>query len=87
MSAWKNIDFDSQTIIDGLEPWVNCESPTWDAEAVNQMMDLAAIKCAALGATIERIPGSMGFGGSLRARFPHSKMGKPGIMISGHFDT
>ncbi len=87
MGAWKNINFDCQTIIDGLEAWVNCESPTWDAEAVNQMMDLAAIKCADLGATIERIPGYMGFGGSLRARFPHSKMGKPGIMVSGHFDT
>ena len=87
MSVWKDISFDCQTIVDGLEPWVKCESPTWDAEAVNEMMDLAAIKCADLGATIERIPGSMGFGGSLRARFPHSKMGQPGIMVSGHFDT
>ncbi len=87
MSVWKDISFDCQTIVDGLEPWVKCESPTWDSEAVNKMMDLAAIKCADLGATIERIPGSMGFGGSLRARFPHSKIGQPGIMVSGHFDT
>ena len=87
MSVWKDISFDCQTIVDGLKPWVECESPTWDSEAVNKMMDLAAIKCADLGATIERIPGSMGFGGSLRARFPHSKIGQPGIMVSGHFDT
>ncbi len=87
MTNWKDITFDSQAIVQGLKPWIECESPTWDAKAVDRMMDLAAVKCAELGATIERIPGAMGFGGSLRARFPHPNMGQPGIMISGHFDT
>ena len=29
----------------------------------------------------------MGFGDSLRARFPHPDFGKPGILIYGHMDT
>lgn len=45
------------------------------------------MKCAKLGATIERIPGTMGLGGSVRATFPHPRQGQPGIMITGHFDT
>ncbi|WP_172327506.1 M20/M25/M40 family metallo-hydrolase [Mangrovicoccus sp. HB161399] len=87
MTTWKDLDFDTDGIIDGLKPWIECESPTWDATAVDRMMDLVAMKCAELGATVERIPGVMGLGGSVRARFPHPKMGEPGIMITGHFDT
>ena len=87
MKTWKDLEFDTDAIIEGLRPWVECESPTWDAAAVDQMMDLAVMKCAELGATIERIPGTMGLGGSVRATFPHPRRGAPGIMITGHFDT
>jgi glutamate carboxypeptidase len=51
------------------------------------MTDLAAYDLAACGAEIERIPGRMGLGGSVRARFPHKNFGKPGILVSGHLDT
>ena len=51
------------------------------------MMDLATYDLVAAGASIERIPGRMGFGGSVRATFPHKDSGKPGILISGHLDT
>lgn len=81
------LPFDTDEMLTGLKPWIECESPTFDAAAVNRMMDIAAYEMAALGATVERIPGRMGFGGSVRARFPHSDMGKPGILISGHMDT
>lgn len=79
------LPFDADSMLMGLKPWVECESPTYDAAAVNRMMDLAAHDFATLGATIERIPGRMGLGGSLRARFGDAKM--PGILVSGHFDT
>ncbi|TKT76206.1 M20/M25/M40 family metallo-hydrolase [Aquamicrobium sp. LC103] len=85
-----NIDslpFDTEEMLAGLKPWVECESPTFDAAAVNRMMDLATYDLVAAGATIERIPGRMGFGGSVRARFPHKDQGKPGILIAGHMDT
>ncbi|WP_045392546.1 M20/M25/M40 family metallo-hydrolase [Falsirhodobacter sp. alg1] len=87
MTDWKNLSFDADEIIAGLKPWIECESPTWDAAAVDRMMDLVMMECAALGATVERIPGIMGLGCSVRARFPHPRMGEPGIMITGHFDT
>lgn len=84
---FKNLPFDTDTMLAGLKPWILCESPTFDAAAVDRMMDLAAYELAAVGAEIERIPGRMGFGGSVRARFPHRDFGKPGILISGHLDT
>jgi glutamate carboxypeptidase len=82
------LPFDTDEMLAGLRPWIECESPTFDAAAVNRMMDLAAYDMAMMGATIERIPGRMGYGGSVRARFPHPDQGrKPGILILGHMDT
>ena len=82
----RKLPFDTDKMLDGLKRWIECESPTHDAVAVNRMMDLAAYDLAG-HATIERIPGRMGFGGCLRARFPHPDLGKPGILIAGHMDT
>lgn len=83
-----NLPFDTDDMLAGLRPWIECESPTYDAAAVNRMMDIAAYDMAALGASVERIPGRMGFGGSVRARFPHPDQGRvPGILIAGHMDT
>src|SRR4051794_37869593 len=81
------LPFDTDTMLARLKPWIESESPTYDSTAVNRMMDLAAYDLAAAGAEIERIPGRMGFGGSVRARFPHREFGRPGILISGHLDT
>uniref|UniRef100_UPI0035AEFF7E M20/M25/M40 family metallo-hydrolase n=1 Tax=Paenirhodobacter enshiensis TaxID=1105367 RepID=UPI0035AEFF7E len=82
-----DLPFDTDAMIAGLRPWIECESPTYDAAAVARMMDLVAFDCAALGATVEIIPGRMGFGPSVRARMPHPDLGKPGILVSGHMDT
>lgn len=82
-----DLPFDADAFISGLKPWVECESPTYDPAAVGRMMDLAAVELAELGAVIERIPGRMGCGPSLRARVPHPDMGAPGIVVSGHMDT
>ena len=82
-----NLPFDSEAMLQGLRGWVECESPTWDAAAVERMLDIAARDMAIMGASIERIAGRQGFGGCVRARFPHPKQGEPGILIAGHFDT
>lgn len=81
------LPFDADTMCAGLRPWIECESPTHDAAAVDRMIDLAAYDLAAMGASIERIPGRMGLGGCVRATFPHPKAGEPGILIAGHMDT
>jgi glutamate carboxypeptidase len=81
------LPFDADTMLAGLRPWVECESPTFDAVRVNAMMDLAARDCALSGATVERIAGRMGFGDCVRAKFTFGHADKPGILIMGHFDT
>ena len=64
---------------------MECESLTWDAAAVDRMLDLAARDVVIAGATIERIAGRGGFGGCVRARFqiraPLSSIGlSPSLM-------
>ena len=81
------LPFNADDMVAGLKSWVECESPTYDACAVNRMMDIAAYELAALGASIERIPSKQNVGDSVRARFPHSTPDLPGILIAGHFDT
>jgi glutamate carboxypeptidase len=81
------LPFDANTMLAGLRPWVECESPTFDAARVNAMMDLVSRECAASGATVERIAGRMGFGDCVRATFPFGHAEKPGILIMGHLDT
>jgi glutamate carboxypeptidase len=83
-----DLPFDTEEILAGLRPWVECESPTFDATAVNGMMALAAREMALLGARIERIPGRMGLGDCIRARFPHgSAETVPGLLVLAHLDT
>jgi glutamate carboxypeptidase len=81
------LPFEADSMLAGLKPWVECESPTFDAAAVNRMMALAARDLAVAGATVETIPGRMGLGDCVRARFPHPKAGEPGILVMGHMDT
>ncbi len=82
-----SLPFDVETMLQGLRPWIECESPTWDAAAVDRMLALAARDMAIAGASIEFIAGRQGFGGCVRARFPHPRQGEPGILIAGHMDT
>lgn len=84
---FNTLPFDADAMCAGIRPWIECESPTHDAAAVDRMIDLATYDLAAMGASIERIPGRMGLGGCVRATFPHPKAGQPGILIAGHMDT
>ena len=83
-----DLPFSETGIIEGLCRWAACESPTWDAAAVNRMMDIAGRELAMMGAVTERIPGRMGLGDCVRARFPHaSPPDTPGVLILAHLDT
>jgi glutamate carboxypeptidase len=81
------LPFDADAMLDGLRPWIECESPTFDAPAVNRMMDLASRTLVLAGARIERIAGRMGYGDCVRATFPHATPNEPGILVMGHLDT
>jgi glutamate carboxypeptidase len=82
-----DLPFDSDSMLEGLRAWVECESPTYDATAVNRMMDMASRTLAISGARVERIGGRMGFGECVRATFPHAASHEPGILVMGHLDT
>jgi glutamate carboxypeptidase len=81
------LPFDSDAMVTGLREWVECESPTFDAGAVNRMMDIASRALILAGARIERIAGRIGFGDCVRASFPHASPDVPGILVMGHLDT
>jgi glutamate carboxypeptidase len=81
------LPFDADTMLGGLRPWVEIESPTFDAARVNAMLDYVARECAVSGATVERIAGRMGFGDCVRAAFRFGHADQPGILIMGHLDT
>jgi glutamate carboxypeptidase len=81
------LPFDADAMLDGLRVWVECESPTYDAAAVNRMMDIASRDLVIAGARIERVAGRMGFGDCVRATFPHAAPNQLGILVMGHLDT
>jgi len=81
------LPFDADTMLAGLRPWVEIESPTFEAARVNAMLNYVARECAVSGATVGRIAGRMGFGDCVRATFPFGHAEKPGILIMGHLDT
>ncbi len=81
------LPIDADAMLDGLRPWVECESPTWDAARVNRVMDIASRDLVIAGARIERIAGRMGFGDCVRATFPHATPNVPGVLVMGHLDT
>lgn len=82
-----DLTFAPDEILAILRAWVECESPTHDAAAVNRMLALVARDLALLGAQVETIPGRMGLGDCVRGRFPHPRRDEPGILILGHLDT
>ena len=77
--------FDAEEIAAGIAAWAAIESPSYDAAAVNRMMDLAAANMRELGAAVERIAGTEGRGDAVRARFAWGE--GPGILVLGHLDT
>jgi glutamate carboxypeptidase len=83
----QDLAFDADAMLARLEPWIRCESPTFDAAAVDRMMGLAARDLALAGARVETVAGRMGFGGCVRARFPHPTGDAPGILVMAHLDT
>lgn len=79
------IPLDADEILTGIVEWVNIESPSSDAVAVNRMVDRVERDMRGIGAQIERQPGKDGFGDVLIARTPWGE--EPGILVLSHVDT
>ena len=83
----KNIpSIDGEEILEEILRWVDIESPSYDADAVNLMADHVQEAVDLLGLDVERTPGRDGFGDILTARTPWSGNG-PGILVISHLDT
>ena len=89
MTEIKGYNFDTKQILSTLQDWVEVESPTFDKDAVNRMMDLCSNFLAQMGGRLERIPGKQNLGDCLRATFNETpeNLNSPSILIMGHMDT
>ncbi|MDN3564791.1 M20 family metallopeptidase [Paeniroseomonas aquatica] len=74
----------SDRILAELRGWVEHETPTTDAGAVNGLLDRCQAELAGVGAAIERLAGRDGYGDTLIARTPGE--GAP-LVVAGHVDT
>lgn len=88
MAAITETDIDLQALLDELRTWVELETHTPDADAVNALADRVEVLAKAAGLFIERVPGTLGLGDTLTV---HSSRGGPdaekGILLLAHLDT
>jgi len=85
------LSFDTEQMILSLRSLVEIESPSFDAAAINKVIDLAIYDLASLGATIERVPGRFGYGDIVRAKIDNNpnnqSNNKTGVLVCCHADT
>jgi len=74
----------AEQLLEELRGWVEHETPTTDAVAVNGLMDRCEADLRAVGGCITRIPGRDGYGDTLICHTPGT--GAP-IVVAGHLDT
>lgn len=67
-----------------LRGWVEAETPTTDATAVNRLMDRCEAELRGVGGAVTRLPGRDGFGDTILCRTPGE--GAP-VVVAGHIDT
>ena len=77
---------ENERLLAGIRSWVEIESPSTDAEAVNRMVSLVEVDLDGAGLETERVAGRDSFGDHLLARTPWNT-NEPGIMVLGHLDT
>src|SRR4051812_28950575 len=77
---------DLNGMIEGIRRWVETESPTRDAVAVNRMIDVVMAGLDGLPVNVERRRGHDGFADMLAVRSADAG-DRPGILILSHIDT
>ncbi|MBD3844475.1 M20 family metallopeptidase [Bosea sp. SSUT16] len=79
--------FETTSLLDEIRQWVEIESPTTDAAAVNRMVDKVEADAVAAGTRTIRIPGRDGFGDHLLVTSPWGSEQQKGILVLSHLDT
>ena len=79
----------SDRLLAELRSWVEAETPTTDAAAVNRLMDRCAAELTSVGGQVERLAGTDGYGDTLICRTPGAKGSEhlAPLVVAGHLDT
>lgn len=81
-------DIDEAALLAELQRWVELETPTRDAAAVNRLADRVEAIAREAGLVAERTPGTLGFGDILAVRSPRpAGSNEKSILILAHLDT
>ena len=81
-------NIDDKALIEELKRWVEVETPTLNATAVNNLVDRVEGIAKAAGLDIERLPGTLGFGDILAVRSPRpAGSNEKTVLILAHLDT
>ena len=81
-------DIDLTDLLAELQCWVELETPTPDAAAVNRLADRVEAIARDAGLVTERTPGTKGFGDILAVRSPRpAGSNEKSILILAHLDT
>ena len=79
---------DPEEILEGIQRWVEIETPSHLGEEVNKLVDVVEKSVQALGAEVIRVPGRDGYGDILKARTSWGHPGEEkGILVLSHLDT
>jgi len=78
--------FDEQALLQELRSWVEIETPTADATAVNGLVDKIETDAKAAGAKTVRTQGTDGHGDILLVTSPWGGE-EPGVLVVSHVDT
>lgn len=81
-------DIDQTALLSELRRWVEIETHTPDAEAVNRLVDRVEALAREAGLVTERTPGTLGFGDILAVRSPRpAGSNQKSTLILAHLDT
>jgi glutamate carboxypeptidase len=81
-------DIDETALLGELRRWVELETHTPDAAAVNRLADLVETFATEEGLVVERTPGTLGFGDILVVRSPRAPDdNRKGVLVLAHLDT
>lgn len=81
-------DIDDKALLQELVAWVEIETPSHDANAVNRLVDRVESLAKAASLDVDRLPGTLGLGDILTVRSPRAEgSNEKSVLVLAHFDT
>lgn len=81
-------DIDDKALLQELVAWVEIETPSHDANAVNRLVDRVEARAKSASLDVQRLPGMLGLGDILTVRSPRTEgSNEKSILVLAHLDT